>query len=173
MGRTATSASRSAIEIVERADLPTMPESIPSRFPAISTTRWSRIACARRRWSAAASWAASRRGSRRSTRCATTAASETRYNADPQRPDRRRTSLCAQRGAEILAIYHSHPRWEAVPSQTDLAREPLRAGAPDHRLAARRSPRTSASGGSIPTRYEELAWRIVEPEPIRRRCASA
>jgi proteasome lid subunit RPN8/RPN11 len=24
------------------------------------------------------------------------------------------------RGAEILAIYHSHPRWEAVPSRTDL-----------------------------------------------------
>ena len=23
-------------------------------------------------------------------------------------------------GAEILAIYHSHPRWAAIPSQTDL-----------------------------------------------------
>ena len=46
--------------------------------------------------------------------------SETRYNADPH-------DLIAahidfrQRGAEILALYHSHPRWEAIPSKYDLA----------------------------------------------------
>jgi len=45
--------------------------------------------------------------------------SETRYDADP-------SDLIAavqdlrRRGAEILAIYHSHPRWAAIPSQTDL-----------------------------------------------------
>jgi [CysO sulfur-carrier protein]-S-L-cysteine hydrolase len=47
-------------------------------------------------------------------------ASEVRYDADP------RDLIAAvqdlrSRGAEILAIYHSHPRWAAVPSKTDLA----------------------------------------------------
>jgi proteasome lid subunit RPN8/RPN11 len=48
-----------------------------------------------------------------------TDASETRYNADPKDLIRAVVSL-RERGAEILAIYHSHPRWPAVPSQTDL-----------------------------------------------------
>jgi proteasome lid subunit RPN8/RPN11 len=47
------------------------------------------------------------------------AASETRYDADPRDLIDAVVSLRA-RGAEILAIYHSHPRWEAVPSRTDL-----------------------------------------------------
>jgi len=47
------------------------------------------------------------------------AASETRYNADPNDLITAYISL-RERGAEILAIYHSHPRWEAVPSRTDL-----------------------------------------------------
>ncbi|GAC1472679.1 MAG: hypothetical protein NVSMB9_20180 [Isosphaeraceae bacterium] len=46
-------------------------------------------------------------------------ASETRYNADPKDLIQAVVSL-RERGAEILAIYHSHPRWEAVPSKTDL-----------------------------------------------------
>ena len=45
--------------------------------------------------------------------------SETRYNADPQELVDAHVSL-RDRGAEILAIYHSHPRWPAIPSQTDL-----------------------------------------------------
>jgi proteasome lid subunit RPN8/RPN11 len=45
--------------------------------------------------------------------------SETRYDAD--RRDLIATVVALrQRGAEILAIYHSHPRWEAIPSATDL-----------------------------------------------------
>src|SRR4051812_26258244 len=47
------------------------------------------------------------------------AASETRYNADPRDLIDAVTSLRARR-AEFLAIYHSHPRWAAIPSQTDL-----------------------------------------------------
>jgi proteasome lid subunit RPN8/RPN11 len=47
-------------------------------------------------------------------------ASETRYDADPRDLIDAVVSL-RQRGAEILAIYHSHPRWAAVPSATDLA----------------------------------------------------
>ncbi len=48
-----------------------------------------------------------------------TSASETHYNADPQDLINAVVELRC-RGAEILAIYHSHPRWEAVPSRTDL-----------------------------------------------------
>jgi len=47
-------------------------------------------------------------------------ASEVRYDADPRDLIAAVQSLRA-RGAEILAIYHSHPRWAAVPSRTDLA----------------------------------------------------
>lgn len=46
-------------------------------------------------------------------------ASEVRYDADPRDLIAAVRSLRA-RGAEILAIYHSHPRWAAVPSLTDL-----------------------------------------------------
>jgi proteasome lid subunit RPN8/RPN11 len=45
--------------------------------------------------------------------------SETTYNADPADLIRTIQDLRA-REAEILAIYHSHPRWPAVPSLTDL-----------------------------------------------------
>lgn len=48
-----------------------------------------------------------------------TDASETRYNADPNDLIRAVVEL-RERRAEMLAIYHSHPRWPAVPSQTDL-----------------------------------------------------
>ena len=45
--------------------------------------------------------------------------SEVRYDADPRDLIAAVQSLRA-RGAEILAIYHSHPRWAAIPSQVDL-----------------------------------------------------
>jgi proteasome lid subunit RPN8/RPN11 len=46
--------------------------------------------------------------------------SETRYSADPH--DLINTQLeLRRRGEDILAIYHSHPRWHAIPSRTDLA----------------------------------------------------
>ncbi len=47
-------------------------------------------------------------------------ASETRYEADPQEVIRAVVSM-RERGDEIVAIYHSHPRWAATPSRTDLA----------------------------------------------------
>jgi proteasome lid subunit RPN8/RPN11 len=49
------------------------------------------------------------------------AASETRYEADPTDVIRAVQELRA-RGEEFVAIYHSHPRWRAVPSKTDLER---------------------------------------------------
>ena len=89
-------------------------------------------------------------------------ASETRYNADGRDLIEAHIAL-RQREAEILAIYHSHPRWEAVPSKTDLAENHYG-----------RVPRiiVSLCGNSPevrvwelePDSFRELAWRIVEPE---------
>ncbi|MDB5353517.1 MAG: mec [Planctomycetota bacterium] len=45
--------------------------------------------------------------------------SETRYEADATEVIRAVVELRG-RGAEFVAIYHSHPKWQAVPSQTDL-----------------------------------------------------
>jgi proteasome lid subunit RPN8/RPN11 len=48
-------------------------------------------------------------------------ASETRYDADPRDLIEAHQSFRA-RNAEMLAIYHSHPRSSAIPSRTDLER---------------------------------------------------
>lgn len=47
-------------------------------------------------------------------------ASETRYEADPQQLV---AAVVALRDAKagVQAIYHSHPRWAAIPSKVDLA----------------------------------------------------
>ncbi|MGC8638985.1 MAG: Mov34/MPN/PAD-1 family protein [Isosphaeraceae bacterium] len=47
------------------------------------------------------------------------AASETRYTADPKELVEAWRWL-REHQARIVAIYHSHPKWEAVPSDTDL-----------------------------------------------------
>ncbi len=46
-------------------------------------------------------------------------ASEVRYRADPHDLIQAVTAL-RSRKAQIVAIYHSHPRWAAIPSRTDL-----------------------------------------------------
>ena len=92
------------------------------------------------------------------------AASETRYDADPHDLIAADVAL-RDRGAEILAIYHSHPRWEAVPSKTDLRENhygplpriivSLLTEVPDVRIWRLDSDS-----------YQELPWRIVEPAEI-------
>src|SRR3954453_16687962 len=47
------------------------------------------------------------------------AATETRYDADANDLSAAVVDL-RKRGAKMLAIYHSHPRWAAIPSRTDL-----------------------------------------------------
>jgi [CysO sulfur-carrier protein]-S-L-cysteine hydrolase len=89
------------------------------------------------------------------------AASETRYDADPRDLINAVVSL-RQSGAEMLAIYHSHPRWPAVPSRVDLEENhygllpriivSLAGAAPEVRVWA--LARDS---------YRELPWRIIEP----------
>jgi [CysO sulfur-carrier protein]-S-L-cysteine hydrolase len=87
--------------------------------------------------------------------------SETRYNADPHDLIAAHIDFRRQ-GAEILAIYHSHPRWQAIPSQTDLAENHYG-----------RVPRIIVSllGDSPDVRvwrldsdsFHELHWQISEP----------
>jgi proteasome lid subunit RPN8/RPN11 len=86
--------------------------------------------------------------------------SKTRYNAAPQDLIRAHIAL-RQSGAEILAIYHSHPAWPAVPSETDLAQNHY---GPVPRIIV------SLCGKSPDVRvwrldadsFHELPWRIVE-----------
>jgi proteasome lid subunit RPN8/RPN11 len=87
--------------------------------------------------------------------------SETGYNAEPE------DLIAAQRdyhrrGCEILAIYHSHPRTDALPSRTDLAKNyhgplpriiiSLEGETPDVRIWR-----------LDPDSYVALTWQIIEP----------
>ncbi len=78
------------------------------------------------------------------------ASSETRYDADPRELIDAVVSL-RQRGAEILAIYHSHPRWAAIPSRTDL-RENHYGTVPRIIVSLLDEIPTFGSGGWIPNR---------------------
>jgi len=95
------------------------------------------------------------------------AASETRYNADPNDLITAYIAL-RERGAEILAIYHSHPRWQAVPSRTDLQENHY---GPVPRIIVSLLEETPVVRiwRLDPDSYEELAWRIVEPVASRDR----
>jgi [CysO sulfur-carrier protein]-S-L-cysteine hydrolase len=89
------------------------------------------------------------------------AASETRYDADPHDLIAAVVAL-RERGAEILAIYHSHPRWEAVPSKTDL-RENHYGPVPRIIVSLLEEVPVVRTWRLDPDSYEELPWRIVEP----------
>ena len=89
------------------------------------------------------------------------AASETRYNADPQDLIEAVVAL-RERGAEILAIYHSHPRWQAVPSQTDL-RENHYGPVPRIIVSLIGETPEVRVWRLDPDSYLELPWRIIEP----------
>ena len=95
------------------------------------------------------------------------AASETRYDADPHDLIDAVVAL-RERGAEILAIYHSHPRWEAVPSQTDL-RENHYGPVPRIIVSLLGEVPDVRVWRLDPDSYEELPWRIVEPSRSGRR----
>ena len=85
-------------------------------------------------------------------------ASETRYDADPRDLIGAVQSLRA-RGAEILAIYHSHPRWAAIPSQTDL-RENHYGDVPRIIVSLLADPPEVRVWRLNLESYQELAWRI-------------
>jgi len=87
--------------------------------------------------------------------------SETRYNADPQELIKAHIDF-RKHGAEILAIYHSHPRWQAVPSQTDLA-ENHYGPVPRIILSLLDDPPDVRVWRLDVDSYEELSWTVVEP----------
>jgi [CysO sulfur-carrier protein]-S-L-cysteine hydrolase len=88
--------------------------------------------------------------------------SETRYYADPQDVIQAQIALREQR-ADILAIYHSHPRSHAEPSRIDLVENYY---GPVPRIIV------SLSGKTPEVRvwrldadsFQELPWRIIERE---------
>ncbi len=88
---------------------------------------------------------------------------ETRYDAHPQDiidAIRDYRSL----GAEMLAIYHSHPRWPAIPSRADLALNfygPL----PRIIVSLLDSEPTIRAWRLDPHAFEELPWTVATVEP--------
>lgn len=87
------------------------------------------------------------------------ASSETRYDADPGDLIAAVRSM-RDRGAQILAIYHSHPKWPAIPSGTDL-RENYYEDVP-RIIVSLRAPEAEVRVWRLePDRYEELPWRVV------------
>jgi proteasome lid subunit RPN8/RPN11 len=87
--------------------------------------------------------------------------SETRYNADPQALIRAVQAMRREQ-TEIMAIYHSHPKWPAVPSQTDL-RENHYGEVPRIIIGLLKSPPECRVWRfyTDPYRYTELAWSIA------------
>jgi proteasome lid subunit RPN8/RPN11 len=86
-------------------------------------------------------------------------ASETRYDADPGDLIDAVVDL-RRREAEILAIYHSHPRWAAIPSRTDLGENHY--GAVPRIIVSLLGPTPEVRVWRLdPDSYEELPWRIV------------
>jgi proteasome lid subunit RPN8/RPN11 len=85
-------------------------------------------------------------------------ASETRYDADSKDLIDAVVSLRA-RGAEILAIYHSHPRWAAIPSRTDL-RENHYGDVPRIIVSLLGQTPEVRVWRLEPDSYEELEWSV-------------
>ena len=88
--------------------------------------------------------------------------SETRYNADPQELIAAHIDFRGK-GAEILAIYHSHPRWQAVPSQTDLV-ENHYGPVPRIIVSLLGEPPDVRVWRLDVDSYEELPWTVVDPQ---------
>jgi proteasome lid subunit RPN8/RPN11 len=86
-------------------------------------------------------------------------ASDDRYDADPSDLIRTVHDLRA-REAEMVAIYHSHPRWKAVPSRTDLAQNyygPL----PRIIVSLLGHPPVVRAWRLDADSFAELPWRVV------------
>jgi proteasome lid subunit RPN8/RPN11 len=89
-----------------------------------------------------------------------TEASPTRYNADPVDIIEANRSLRAV-GGEFLAIYHSHPRWRAVPSRTDLETN-YYGDLPRIIVSLLTDPPEVRSWRLETDSFEELSWAVVE-----------
>lgn len=94
------------------------------------------------------------------------AASPTRYDADPRDLINAVVAM-RQANAEILAIYHSHPQWEAIPSKTDL-RENHYGAVPRIIVSLLHDPPQVRVWRLQPDSFLELAWTTVEPIGLAR-----
>jgi proteasome lid subunit RPN8/RPN11 len=97
------------------------------------------------------------------------ASSETRYDADPQDLIRAYVWL-RENGREIAAIYHSHPRWEAVPSKVDL-KENHYGPVPRIIVSLLSDTPVVRAWRLEPESYEEIPWRLADgdgndPQPL-------
>jgi proteasome lid subunit RPN8/RPN11 len=86
-------------------------------------------------------------------------ASEVRYDADPNDLIEAHLAFRA-RGAELLAIYHSHPRWTPIPSKTDLALN-FHGDVPRIIISLLGKKPEMRIWRLEEDSYEELAWRIT------------
>src|SRR5262249_8245404 len=87
--------------------------------------------------------------------------SATRYEADPKQVIEAVIAL-RKRQAEILAIYHSHPRAVAVPSDVDL--ETNHYGDLPRIIVSLLDDTPKVRIWRLRTdSYEELPWRLIEP----------
>ena len=89
------------------------------------------------------------------------AASETRYTADPKELIQAHVWLREQ-DREILAIYHSHPRWEAVPSATDVSQN-YWGDMPRIIVSLLSDPPDVRVWRLNPHSFQELPWKLVRP----------
>jgi proteasome lid subunit RPN8/RPN11 len=89
------------------------------------------------------------------------AASETRYDADPRDLIGAVVAIREQQ-AEILAIYHSHPRSEPVPSEIDLKEN--HCGTVPRIIVSLQAPQPEVRVWQLEAEsYCELRWQIIEP----------
>ena len=86
-------------------------------------------------------------------------ASEVRYDADPRDLIGAVLAL-REAGKEILAIYHSHPKWAAIPSRTDLVENHY--GDVPRIIVSLLEPTPEVRIWRLDAdSYEELEWRIT------------
>ena len=90
------------------------------------------------------------------------AASQTRYDADPQDLIRAWVWL-RENQREITVIYHSHPRWEAIPSAVDL-KENHYGPVPRIIVSLLTDPPDVRAWRLEPESYQELPWTSIGPE---------
>jgi len=87
--------------------------------------------------------------------------SQTRYTADPKELIQALVWLREQ-GREVVAIYHSHPRWEAVPSATDLAQN-YWGEMPRIIVSLLTDPPDVRIWRLGPDSFQELPWKLIGP----------
>lgn len=91
--------------------------------------------------------------------------SETRYNADPQALIKAVQAMRREK-TEIVAIYHSHPRWAPIPSKTDL-RENHYGPVPRIIIGLLTQPPECRVWRFLtePEGYVELSWQVADFAP--------